>query len=106
MSMIDDIKRDREAGTPGATAVWGHHTPGFFTVAQCYADAARRARVPDLEAAYLALAARVKAADELAEASDRLARFAFSHMTGGRQDLVDNTAAALAAYRAAVGASE
>jgi len=56
---IDELKRDREAGTPDANAVWGHHQPGRFTIKQCYADAARRVRVPDLEAAYIALVARV-----------------------------------------------
>ena len=120
MSMIDDIKRDHEAGTKGPWEFGGSScrvlakfsNGSFWEIASaapvCFAsdkdgalitaggdreaNARRIARVPDIEAALLA-------ADELAVAADKLARFAFSHMTGGRQDLIDDVAALTRAYR-------
>lgn len=92
MSMIDDIKRDREAGTPGpwinskfgcqvltgdswssicmlkGAAGWedgrGAYEQDYMWQIQ-EANARRIARLPDLEAKYIALK---EAADELADA--------------------------------------
>jgi hypothetical protein len=131
---LDEMKRDMEAGTQGpwvsghyediaeeievqtaeSEYVASIDCDGCFDgkIAKCILVNARRiARVPDMEAAIIAqaatieaLTARVAKADELAVATDKLARFAFYHMLGGRQDLVDNAAAALRAYRATGGA--
>jgi hypothetical protein len=94
MSMIDDIKRDREDGTPGPW-VSGHYDDigdeveiqtyegeyvasidcdGAFegNIAECiYANARRIARVPDMEAALFA-------ADELARELETLHDAEFS----------------------------
>lgn len=71
MSLIDDIKRDREAGTPGPwrvvddTEVYGPEFPDHHDTKLAdwvhLSDTRRIARVPDMEAALLA-------AEELAEA--------------------------------------
>jgi hypothetical protein len=109
MSLIDDIKRDREAGTPGPWAS-GHYDDigdeveiqtyegeyvasidcdGAFegNIAECiYANSRRIARVPDMEASLLA-------ADELAAKVD-----AFN---AGRLFTIAPVLSALAAYRKA-----
>jgi hypothetical protein len=74
---LDQIRADREAGTPGEWAVYGDepwllaiHTDDVTRIcfmahsnglndARDYANARRIARVPDLEAAYLASVARI-----------------------------------------------
>jgi hypothetical protein len=80
--MIDQIRADREAGTPGpwrqdadhdichdkdgdgvlwtiAYPRWPDINDRHITWEQCHADARRIARVPDLESAYLASAVRI-----------------------------------------------
>lgn len=84
MSLINDIKRDREAGTPGPWMADGGDGEIFYNDgdvfpwvccinfdntpnAQALADCERIARVPDMEAALLAaegLAFCVKALDD------------------------------------------
>ena len=103
MSMIDDIKRDREAGTQGP---WKHgSTVGGWDAVTCEGptpiavlalnepvNATRIARVPDMEAALIA-------AEELADAVDEW----------GAKGRTEATAAALNTalgnYRAATGAA-
>ena len=106
MSMIEDIKRDREAGTPGPwrtskvnpSRVFGPDSqpvmdrdPTFSQEVKFEANARRIARIPDLEAALLA-------ADELARAVDGL------HDSTGLSSLA--LTEALAAYRRATGEGE
>lgn len=118
MSLIDDIKRDREAGTPGPWKLetvptscgvchrvgeWpsrgAHKTSGAClyedypptTAAgntETYSNARRIARVPDLEAALLA--------------ADELARRVHQQQEGWPMR-ADYIATALAAYRKATG---
>ncbi len=63
----------------------------------------REDTISDLEAQLAQRDAVLKAADDLSGAADSLARFAFSHMTGGRQDLVDDVAHLNRTYRKARG---
>jgi hypothetical protein len=106
MSLIDDIKRDREAGTPGPWSVVTTDGPdcrvlgGFDVFGQCVsgttwinpnndnvaakANARRIARVPDMEAALIA-------AEELAQELETLHDAEFS----------GSLRRALAAYRKA-----
>ena len=111
MTLIDKIKADREAGTAGDWHVGKDHDAGInrgFFVAGCGrillnivgdkssndTDARRIARVPDMEAALLAVAAIIRAGDALADDSEQ-----------GRYSSVDIQAwdDALAAYRKAIG---
>jgi hypothetical protein len=107
MSMIDDIKRDREDGTPGPwVAKWPVRSDHPFIDAKCNfaekpsggayymnvsglceaQDARRIARVPDMEAALLAAQMLVDALDANAP--------------------IEQIETALAAYRKATGARE
>jgi hypothetical protein len=93
--MIDDIKRDRENGTPGPFKVFSGtmvRGPAGNTLADCRYknganDAPRFARVPDMEAALLA-------ADELADAVSEFLKGPYHEL-----------AQPLAAYRKATGAN-
>lgn len=126
MSLIDDIKRDREAGTPGPWALetvptscgvchkigeWPSRGQHKFSSACVYEDyppttlghasepqsnARRIARVPELEAAVLA-------AEDLAEAVDAR-RNAGSSIC--YDDAFELETAALAAYRKATGGKQ
>jgi hypothetical protein len=93
--MIDLDEQARKA----VFALFAHEEYGDETHAMGYALDFARAILAQA-ATIKALRARVAKADELVGATDKLARFAFSHMAGGRQDLVDNAAAALRSYRA------
>ena len=111
---IDELKRDRAAGTQGP---WVHNVmcedvgdPYLDYVSgngrvvageTTETDARRIARVPDLEAAYIALAARVKAADELAERAYHVFQSEYTntrHLEGAKA-YYDANMQALAAYR-------
>jgi hypothetical protein len=111
MSLLDEIKRDREAGTPGRFAVKkrGHarvEAVGGMSVADCgghrdntrdlhdeqIANANRCARVPDMEKALLA-------AERLAHTSDNL-RIAIG-MGWDLEGVLHEYDTALAAFRAA-----
>lgn len=119
MTMIDDIKRDREAGTPGpwkatrntafweieVPEAWGQVEPGVLPYSigdVCASDpgdtkglqelnARRIARVPDMEAALIA-------ADELATRVQQ--------QQDGWPMRTDYITDALAAYRKATGADQ
>lgn len=128
MSMIDDIKRDREAGTPGP---WLHggfsgvHAYGICDTMDCSVlgriataeitdrtdrdgrhwstsgnsetNARRIARLPDLEAKYIALK---EAADELAESMSHERNMVCQDI-GMQLDASSRVDAALARYREA-----
>lgn len=108
MTLIDDIKRDREAGTPGPWETYskdsgirhhtdppfGHHDYIAVIVAanqRPFSDARRIARVPQMEAALLA-------AEELAKATE----WAADNLRG----ISANQRDALDALREALGAGE
>jgi hypothetical protein len=91
MTLIDDIKRDREAGTPDLAAAYCDW--GLYSANQVFADCARQARVPDMEAALIA-------ADELARAIDKEELTAMKWAVS----ISDEVQKALAAYRKATGA--
>lgn len=119
MSMIEDIKRDREAGTPGpwtapSKPVFGdycgsyvpHDWDGMGRLAVFHVTAGpehaapntrRIARVPDIEAALIA-------ADDLANALDQERNMVCQDM-GMQADCAARVDATLAAYRAATGAA-
>jgi len=112
MSMIEDIKRDREASYDkgswkphkGEYQWWAYTASGYpvCSISGCdYEHRARRiARVPDMEAALIA-------AEELADAVSALTSRPDS-ANGGRLILtvdVNRAEQKLAAYRAATGAA-
>jgi hypothetical protein len=125
MTLIDDIKRDREAGTPGPWAVsadgcYAGVENGFVPFGGCgccnspwmsadglagQSDASRIARVPDMEAALIA-------ADKLASEMERLVKKTpFLPAPNGISvticiEQIARQREALAAYRKATGASE
>lgn len=110
MTLIKQIKRDREAGTPGPWATdwtgcdfWCGPCTVLGGSRQSETDARRIARVPDMEAALLA-------ADELASAASWLAdssQLEIGHDYDDGKDPLSVISNALAAYRAAVsGASK
>ena len=107
MSLLDEIKRDREAGTPGP---WcnSHLDTREFEVEEngqpvgetygrddeTFANARRCVRVPDMEKALLA-------AEKLAKATDALMERDTETSGSAEQPYYDDVDAALAAYRAA-----
>lgn len=116
MSLIDDIKRDREAGTPGpwlpdeceGEIIHEHSGAGTWVAAVCcgeycsepseQADTRRIARVPEIEAALLAAEDHLVAA--LKAISDGYARTDISH-EDFRVKAAQFADDALAAYREA-----
>lgn len=104
MSLIEKIKADREAGTPGpfvisfesidpewcvVTTAGGSIFANVHSAGNGETNARRIARVPEMEASLLA-------AEELAQALE-----AAAHNKGTNPDDVKRTAAALVAYREA-----
>jgi hypothetical protein len=131
--LIEKIKADREAGTPGPwrivdcdsygdrckvffKEIWNDETDILVTteVTRAHNDGGaanirRIARVPDMEARILADAEALKAADELAEAVAALTERKVSPVTGGRLILeveVKHAEQALANYNAKRGARD
>lgn len=119
MSLIEDIRNDCEAGTPGPWHVgkdaeegkgfgWFIGGGGYCRaqvvgpIIHTQANARRIARVPDMEARILSDAVKLKAAEELADAIAALICHPVNKKTGGRLILevdVIQCDRALAAYR-------
>lgn len=123
MNLIEQIKADREAGTPGPwrrgqdgnPRVYGPDGSGIHSgllmseagdVFKGPANARRIARVPDIEAALLDAEPALLAAEELAKSADA-AFNAIEFMEGlGNSRVSVDLRAALAAYRKATGAAQ
>lgn len=118
MSMIEDIKRDREAGTPGPWSAFTDdtaphtnivspvpHTSCVFSLAgrdKRHPDIDRLCRVPDMEAALIA-------AEELADAAECIRHWHDAMADGSgmvvSSEHVHKLREKVTAYRAATGAA-
>lgn len=115
MTLLDDIKRDREAGTPGPWLVsdeWNVTGLEYEVVAgsasvssdkESEANARRIAHVPDMEAALLAAEGCANWCDVLIEVIQSTS--CDPDDPDGFEKVLNGAAMFLAAYRAATGAA-
>ena len=123
MNMIEQIKVDREAGTPGPwvkdsgecmkvkdasgsiAMLMQTHLRGRRTAEEVVSNAARIARVPDMEAALIAADELADAADAIVALEDNTSPFGGELQADRIERAHDRFTASIAAYRAAIGAT-